>query len=186
MVNVTDARLVTIWGEMRKAGFTEEFGFTPALLSYYAQPATEIGQQEARLFMERTDGRMDTELAAEMVQKALPLMLDFFGLIPEGLSGPGPEIQHGAQRPVVPSRATGYTTETPGLKWTSLGQARSRDRSNLIRNAGWSPSWQRAVWWMGRIGGAAGLVERPGCPCLRAANVRHASRRASRAPVAPP
>jgi len=80
-VSVTDARLVTIWGEMRKAGFTEEFGFTPALLSYYAQPATEIGQQEARLFMERTDGRMDTELAAEMVQKALPLMLDFFGLI---------------------------------------------------------------------------------------------------------
>lgn len=80
-LSMTDARLVTIWGEMRNAGFTEELGFSPSLLTFYAEPAAFIATQEAERFLERTEGRIDEEQAAEMLQTALRIMLDFVGLI---------------------------------------------------------------------------------------------------------
>ena len=78
---VTDTRLVTLWGEMRAAGFTEATGFPPEILSYYLQPAEFIADREATLFLERTEGKIDEAVAAQMLQIALRLMLDFFGLL---------------------------------------------------------------------------------------------------------
>lgn len=80
-LSVTDARLVTIWSEMRQGGFTEELGFTPDILTFYLQPAEMIAEREAALFLERTEGRIDGETAATMLQLGLRLMLDFFGLL---------------------------------------------------------------------------------------------------------
>jgi DNA-binding transcriptional MerR regulator len=80
-LSVTDARLVTIWSEMRQGGFTEELGFTPDILTFYLQPAEMIAEREATLFLERTEGRIDDETAAAMLQLGLRLMLDFFGLL---------------------------------------------------------------------------------------------------------
>ena len=80
-LSVTDARLVAIWSEMRQGGFTEDLGFTPEILTFYLQPAETIAEREAALFLERTEGRIDDETAAVMLQLGLRLMLDFFGLL---------------------------------------------------------------------------------------------------------
>lgn len=80
-LSITDARLVTIWSEMRQAGFDEEHGFTPDLLAYYIEPAYMVADNEARLFMERVEGRISEERAAAMLQTGLRQMQDFWGLI---------------------------------------------------------------------------------------------------------
>jgi DNA-binding transcriptional MerR regulator len=80
-LSVTDTRLVTIWGEMRNAGFTKEFGFTPEMLTYYLEPSERVASREAALFLERTEGKIDEESAAGMLHVALRIMLDFFGLL---------------------------------------------------------------------------------------------------------
>ncbi len=80
-LSVTDARLVTIWGEMRTAGFTEETGFSPDVLSFYVEPAEYVAGREAAIFLERTEGKISADQAATMLQSALRVMLDFFGLL---------------------------------------------------------------------------------------------------------
>jgi DNA-binding transcriptional MerR regulator len=80
-LSVTDARLVTIWGEMRTAGFTEETGFSPDVLAFYVEPAEYVAGREAAIFLERTEGKMSADQAATMLQSALRVMLDFFGLL---------------------------------------------------------------------------------------------------------
>lgn len=80
-LSITDARIVTIWSEMRLAGYTEETGFVPEMLTFYLEPADTVASREASLFLERTKGRISEEEAAVMLQLALRVMLDFFGLI---------------------------------------------------------------------------------------------------------
>jgi DNA-binding transcriptional MerR regulator len=80
-LSVTDTRIVTIWGEMRQSGFTESLGFNPEMLTFYLQPSAAIAEREAALFLERTEGRIDSQTAAAMLQVGLRLMLDFFGLL---------------------------------------------------------------------------------------------------------
>ena len=80
-LSITDARLVTIWSEMRQAGFDEEHGFTPDLLAYYIEPAFVVADNEARLFLERVEGRISEDRAAAMLQTGLRQMQDFWGLI---------------------------------------------------------------------------------------------------------
>lgn len=80
-LSITDSRLVTIWSEMRQAGFTEETGFVPEMLTFYLAPAEMVASREAALFLERTEGKIGEQDAAAMLQLALRAMLDFFGLI---------------------------------------------------------------------------------------------------------
>jgi DNA-binding transcriptional MerR regulator len=80
-LSVTDARLVTIWSEMRMAGYTESSGFSPEILAFYLEPAKFVAGREAALFLERTEGKISSDKAAKMLQDALRLMLDFFGLL---------------------------------------------------------------------------------------------------------
>jgi DNA-binding transcriptional MerR regulator len=80
-LSVTDARLVTIWGELRTAGFNEESGFSPEILSFYVEPSEFVASRESAIFLERTEGKISDDQAATMLQSALRLMLDFFGLL---------------------------------------------------------------------------------------------------------
>jgi hypothetical protein len=81
MVNLTDARLIELWGEMRKAGFVEGTGFPPEIVSFYVEASEYVAANEAEKFLARTEGKIGAEEAAIMLQKALTLMLDFFGLL---------------------------------------------------------------------------------------------------------
>ncbi len=80
-LSITDARLVEIWGRIRSAGFVEETGFPPENIAFYREAAELVARSEAKVFLEGSAGRIDDEQGAEMLHTALPLMLDFFGLL---------------------------------------------------------------------------------------------------------
>lgn len=80
-MTVTDAGLVGIWGRMRRVGFDEEHGFPPEILDYYVKAAEFVAANEARLFLDRVEGRIDEDEAASMLEFALPAMLNFFGIL---------------------------------------------------------------------------------------------------------
>ena len=72
-LSLNDARLVEIWGVIRETGFVEEMGFPPENIGFYLE--------EAKVFREGSQGRIGEEAAANMLHVALPMMLDFFGLL---------------------------------------------------------------------------------------------------------
>lgn len=80
-LSITDAQLIRIWGEMREGGFAETLEFSPDILGHYLEAADFTGQWMAAQFLERLQGKVDVRTAAGMVEHALPLMLDFFGLL---------------------------------------------------------------------------------------------------------
>lgn len=80
-VSLTDVQLILIWAEMRSIGFAERLGFGPELTSVYRQAAEFVAAWEAETFITRTEGRIDLDFAANMLQVGLPLMLNFLGLI---------------------------------------------------------------------------------------------------------
>jgi DNA-binding transcriptional MerR regulator len=80
-LSVTDSRIVTIWQEMRAAGYTEENGFPPSILAFYKEPAETIAAQELGRFMEAMGDTWSAEDAAVLFQHVIRLMIDFFGLL---------------------------------------------------------------------------------------------------------
>ncbi|WP_068084310.1 MerR family transcriptional regulator [Novosphingobium rosa] len=81
MLSLSSAQIVRIWGEMRKAGFDGHLDYTPEILGFYIEAADFVGRWEATTFLQRVSGRIEVDEAARMVERALPLMLDFFGLL---------------------------------------------------------------------------------------------------------
>ncbi|MGE0774947.1 MAG: MerR family transcriptional regulator [Sphingomonadaceae bacterium] len=81
MLSLGDARLVEIWSAIREAGFVEERGFPPENIAFYKQAAEMIANEEVRIFLEGSAGRIADDRAAAMLQTALPMMLDFLGLL---------------------------------------------------------------------------------------------------------
>lgn len=104
MLTITDAGLVNIWGGMRKVGFDEDHGFPPEILDYYVGAAEYVASNEARLFLERVEGRIAEDEAAAMLEFALPAMLDFFGIIRQRafLRFIGDKTRTGAEIPAKP------------------------------------------------------------------------------------
>ncbi|WP_242127942.1 MerR family transcriptional regulator [Sphingobium sp. Sx8-8] len=80
-LSLTDARLVEIWGRIREAGFVDENGFPPENIAFYKMLAEQVAAHEAAIFFNASEGRIEEEKAAAMLHIALPLMLDFFGLL---------------------------------------------------------------------------------------------------------
>lgn len=106
-LSLTDARLVEIWSQIRELGFVEEAGFPPENIAFYLQAAEEVAAREAEVFLKASAGRINEENAATMLQGALPLMLDFFGLLRlkafmrnihkavNALQEPAKQVEHG-------------------------------------------------------------------------------------------
>lgn len=107
-LSVTDAGLLNIWGRMRQAGFNEARGFPPSILGYYIKAAEYVAAQEARIFLEQVEGKIDEDEAAAMLEFALPTMLEFFGLIrlKAFLANIGRATKGKRIRPVAPARKT--------------------------------------------------------------------------------
>jgi DNA-binding transcriptional MerR regulator len=80
-LSVTDSRLLTIWQEMRAAGYTEENGFPPSIVEFYKEPAETIAAQESGRFLEAVGDRWSAEDAAVLFQTGIRLMIDFYGLL---------------------------------------------------------------------------------------------------------
>jgi hypothetical protein len=80
-LSMSDARLVEIWGRIRDAGFVEETGFPPENIAFYRDAAELVAKHEAAIYLSGSAGQIGDEKGAEMLHMALPLMLDFFGLL---------------------------------------------------------------------------------------------------------
>lgn len=80
-LSLTDARLVEIWGRIREAGFVEEIGFPPENVTFYLEAAELVASKEVEVFLKGSEGRINEERAVAMLQAALPLMLDFLGML---------------------------------------------------------------------------------------------------------
>lgn len=80
-LSLSDAEMVRVWGEMRRAGFDARLGYTPDVLGFYVEAADFVGKWEASTFLERIEGKISAEEAAGLIRHALPLMLNFFGVL---------------------------------------------------------------------------------------------------------
>jgi DNA-binding transcriptional MerR regulator len=76
-----DAQIVSLWGDMRAAGFTEDRGFAPAVTALYVGAAADLARQEVDNFLSLITSDATEHQAAEMAQSAIALMLPFFGLL---------------------------------------------------------------------------------------------------------
>src|SRR3546814_9338048 len=63
-LSIMDSRIVTIWQQMRAEGYTEENGFPPTVVDFYAEPADKIAREESQRFVDATEGRMNDADAA--------------------------------------------------------------------------------------------------------------------------
>lgn len=80
-LSITDSRLVTIWQQMRREGFTEDNGFPPTIIDFYTEPADRIARAESQRFVDATAGRMSDADAAALFHAGIRHMIDFFGLL---------------------------------------------------------------------------------------------------------
>lgn len=80
-LTIMDSRIVTIWQLMRAEGYTEENGFPPSVVDFYAGPADEIARAESQRFVDATEGRMSDAAAAALFYAGIRHMIDFFGLL---------------------------------------------------------------------------------------------------------
>lgn len=76
-----DAQIVSLWGDMRAAGFTEARGFAPAVTALYVEAAADLARREVDNFLSLISSEATEADAAEMAQSAIALMLPFFGLL---------------------------------------------------------------------------------------------------------
>lgn len=80
-LSIMDSRMVTIWQLMRAEGYTEENGFPPTIVDFYAAPADLVAREETQRFVEATEGRMSDADAAVLFHAGIRHMIDFFGLL---------------------------------------------------------------------------------------------------------
>ena len=76
-----DLQMVNLWGLMREAGFTPDQGFDVGIVATYVEVADRIAKAEAYEFLHRANAEQGGGTLAEMVQKAMSLMLSFIGLL---------------------------------------------------------------------------------------------------------
>jgi DNA-binding transcriptional MerR regulator len=80
-LSIMDSRIVTIWQLMRAEGYTEENGFPPTVVDFYAAPADMVAREESQRFIDATEGRMSDADAAALFHAGIRHMIDFFGLL---------------------------------------------------------------------------------------------------------
>lgn len=80
-VSRMDAQIVGIWGDMRTAGFTEDEGFDPTIVSLYLKAARDIAAAEIDIFVSRVNPDRPVEKRAAMAESASKLMLSVFTVL---------------------------------------------------------------------------------------------------------
>lgn len=78
-----DARIVAIWGEMRRVGYTEKAGFGPEVTELYVDRAKDLAKAEIAAFMARISPYAPGEKAklADFAQLGLNQMINLFSLL---------------------------------------------------------------------------------------------------------
>lgn len=80
-LSMMDAQIVATWGDMRSAGFSEERGFDPQVVSMYIKAARELAAAEIDIFNSRVSADIPVEKRATMAETASKLMLNIFTVL---------------------------------------------------------------------------------------------------------
>lgn len=81
MLSRMDAQIVVLWGDLRAAGFTEERGFDPTIVSMYLKAARELAFAEIDLFVAHVDPAQPVEVRAAMAEAGSKIMLGVFTVL---------------------------------------------------------------------------------------------------------
>jgi DNA-binding transcriptional MerR regulator len=76
IIAADNAWIVELWGAVRGLGFSPENGFSVADFAIYEDSVTKLFERETAMLKERF-AKLDPELAAGMIERALPLLNDF-------------------------------------------------------------------------------------------------------------
>lgn len=76
-----DAEIVNLWGDLRAAGFTEEFGFTAEFCKLHVDSARKLAHEELKIVLKNLYGKRLGSTATELGQAAFDHLLNIFGLI---------------------------------------------------------------------------------------------------------
>jgi hypothetical protein len=76
-----DARIVTLWGDIRKAGYTEATGFSPKDVDIYVAAVKLCVPVEVERFYSRLAGRFGQEEAAERAQAGVEIINALIGAL---------------------------------------------------------------------------------------------------------
>jgi DNA-binding transcriptional MerR regulator len=64
-------RIVELWARIRRAGYSEELGFTPTNMRLYVELIRWLAREELRLFARGVTGKVDTETSARMAEEGI-------------------------------------------------------------------------------------------------------------------
>lgn len=81
MLSRMDAQIVGLWGDLRAAGYTEERGFDPTIVTMYLKAARELAFAEIGLFLAHVDPRQPVETRAAMAEAGSKIMLSVFTVL---------------------------------------------------------------------------------------------------------
>lgn len=73
-------RILELWATLRKAGYVDELGFTPANLRLYVDFVRWLAREELRIFSHGVAGRVEVEASARMAEAGINLVNQILGL----------------------------------------------------------------------------------------------------------
>lgn len=81
-IHAPDVPLVTLFGDLRRAGITKEAGFTIEDLGLYERAVTRLLREETRLVVQRLGNRPPEEAAA-VIERSIPIINAIIGHLRE-------------------------------------------------------------------------------------------------------
>lgn len=80
-LSAADARILELWGQFRALGFTDEAGFSAAVIEVYVRAAQAMAEAEVSRFLSAVDNKVTDAAAVDMALASLPLSLEMVGIM---------------------------------------------------------------------------------------------------------
>ena len=82
-LDAADAEIIELWGRMRRAGFTDELGFTPEMVSLYVEVVEWLTREEVKLFSRLLADKVDDASVRSMAEVGVEVGNRVLGLMRE-------------------------------------------------------------------------------------------------------
>jgi DNA-binding transcriptional MerR regulator len=76
-----DIRIMECWKKLREIGFSKELGFAPEDFTPYREFMSSLVEEETKIMMKRTLGRITVDEMVQMVEEGTPVLNTIIGLI---------------------------------------------------------------------------------------------------------
>jgi DNA-binding transcriptional MerR regulator len=76
-----DIRIMECWKKLREIGFSKDLGFAPEDFSAYRESTAKMVEEETKIMMKRTLGKISVDEMVHMVEEGTPVLNTIIGLI---------------------------------------------------------------------------------------------------------